>query len=529
MIAKIAICMLVATTYVNAQVNRNLYHEKHREQIHFSPSSGWMNDPNGMVYYEGEYHLFYQHYPKDNKWGPMHWGHAVSKDMIHWNNLPIALYPDSLGYIFSGSAVIDWKNTSGFAKNNRPAMVAIFTYHNAAEEKKGKKDYQSQGIAYSNDKGRTWTKFKANPVIKNPGISDFRDPKMSWDNIHNQWILALAVQDHTEFWTSKNLKNWEHASDFGKEWGAHGGVWECPDFFPLKVDGTKETKWILLKSINPGAINGGSGTQYFVGDFDGKNFILDEKFKPFVRNNEAVWLDYGRDNYAGVTWSDIPAKDGRRLFIGWMSNWQYAQNVPTAEWRSTSTLPRELVLKSTEAGYRLFTNPVKETALLKEKGDVHKLLTLQEQTLEGALDLTPKPGFTPTLSELNLSFELPEASQNTKFRVELSNDKGESYSVGYDAAANHFFSDRTQSGDLSFSDRFAAKVHPAPRTSRNKTIEMRLFFDVASSELFADKGETVITDIFFPTTDFTHLKLIAEGGKVILKKGSVQQLKSIWK
>ena len=239
------------------------YHEQHRPQMHFSPPGQWMNDPNGMVYFEGEYHLFYQHYPDSNVWGPMHWGHAVSTNLVNWENLPIALYPDELGYIFSGSAVIDWNNTSGFGKDNHPPMIAIFTHHNMDQEKAGGDRYQVQSIAYSLDKGRTWTKFADNPVISNPGIKDFRDPKVIWHEESARWIMVFAVKDRVHFYTSTNLKEWSFASEFGASDGNHGGVWECPDLFPLKTS-EGETKWILLQSINPGGPNGGSATQYFV-------------------------------------------------------------------------------------------------------------------------------------------------------------------------------------------------------------------------------------------------------------------------
>ena len=247
-----------------------------------------MNDPNGMVYHNGEYHLFYQHNPDSTVWGPMHWGHAVSKDLVKWEHLPIALYPDSLGTIFSGSAVVDKNNTSGLGTKDNPAMVAIYTYHNAEGEKAGRKDYQTQGIAYSLDNGRTWTKYKANPVLKNPGIKDFRDPKVSWYEKGQKWIMTLAVTDHISFYSSKNLLDWTKESDFGADIGGHGGVWECPDLFKMPVAGTNEEKWVLIVNINPGAPNGGSGTQYFVGQFDGKNFVLDNQFEQQLSSNNLV-------------------------------------------------------------------------------------------------------------------------------------------------------------------------------------------------------------------------------------------------
>ncbi len=392
------------------------FKETHRPQFHFSPAKMWMNDPNGMVYHKGEYHLFYQHYPDSTVWGPMHWGHAVSKDMIHWEHLPIALYPDSLGWIFSGSAVVDVNNTSGLGSKENPPMVAIFTYH--SDPKAKRKDFQTQGMAYSTDNGRTWTKYKENPVLPNPGIADFRDPKVSWHEASKQWVMILAVADHVELYGSKNLKNWSKLSEFGKTHGAHGGVWECPDLFPLPIDGKQ--KWVLLLSINPGGIHGGSATQYFIGNFDGKKFTSDNPPKT------TLWLDYGKDNYAGVTWSNIPAADGRRLFLGWMSNWQYANQVPTSPWRSAMTLPRELSLRKTGAGLRVVSQPVKELASIRGESK-----EIPGQTIEGRVTISEGVAFTVATSEVQLEFDSIRQGQDVG--IELSNEQGQRVLIGYNA------------------------------------------------------------------------------------------------
>ncbi|MCB9317475.1 MAG: glycoside hydrolase family 32 protein, partial [Lewinellaceae bacterium] len=439
------------------------YQEPHRPQFHFSPKEKWMNDPNGMFFYDGEYHLFYQYYPESTVWGPMHWGHAVSTDLTHWTHLPIALYPDSLGYIFSGSAVVDWNNTSGFGKDGAPPLVAIFTYHDAVAAEAGRTDYQYQGIAYSTDKGRNWTKYADNPVVPNTeDLRDFRDPKVFWHVASEQWIMALAVYDHVAIWGSSDLKNWKHLSDFGKEWGAHSGVWECPDLFPLPVEGTGDTKWVLLLSINPGGPFGGSATQYFVGNFDGKQFTLDQSFSSTVSAENAVWLDRGRDNYAGVTWSDIPKTDGRRLFLGWMGNWDYAQVVPTDAWRSAMTLPRTLTLHQTADSYRLFAQPVPELKALRATSH-----TIKPANISGMLDLTEQIGCSPAQLELVLDFETLNDGA-VDFGVELSNGRGEYYRIGYDAEAGQFYSDRSKSGDLRFSEKFAGEMPVAARMSTNK-------------------------------------------------------------
>jgi fructan beta-fructosidase len=503
--------------------NSNL--EPHRPVYHFTPPAHWMNDPNGMVFYEGEYHLFYQYYPEGTVWGPMHWGHAVSKDLVHWEHLPIALYPDALGLIFSGSAVVDWNNSSGFGENGKPPLVAIFTQHLMEGEKAGRHDFQYQSIAYSNDRGRTWTKYAGNPVIPNVDkIHDFRDPKVIWDDAHQQWLMVFAAYDYTMFWSSKNLKNWTYLSSFGKEYGAHGGVWECPDFFPMYVEpasgatGVQQQKWVLLQSLNPGLPSGGSGTQYFVGDFDGKTFKLDPEFETAVQNGKAVWLDWGRDNYAGVTWSDVPKSDGRRIFLGWMSNWDYANVVPTQNWRSAMTIPRSLTLHKAGAAYRLHAQPVREFE--KQRG---KKFAYTNQTVSEKLNLSEKAGISPATCELDLEFT--PNSKEVELVIELSNSKGESFKIGYDGANNRFFCDRMKSGNLDFSPKFATQVDFAPRFSTHKTIKMHLFFDRASCELFADGGEVAMTEIFFPSEDFSQLTISANKGDVMLHRADLFEIK----
>jgi fructan beta-fructosidase len=490
-------------------------YEQHRPRLHFTPKTQWMNDPNGMFYYDGSYHLFYQHYPDSNVWGPMHWGHAVSKDLVQWQHLPIALYPDQLGYIFSGSAVVDWQNTSGLGKDGQPPVVAIFTYHDMEGEKAGRSDFQYQGIAYSQDKGLHWQKYAGNPVIPNTQkIRDFRDPKVIWHAPSKQWIMVFAAQNHVKFWASDNLKQWRHLSDFGQHNGSHAGVWECPDLFPIPLEGTKETKWVLLVSINPGAPNGGSGTQYFSGQFDGQQFVPDAECAAATRNGQGIWLDYGRDNYAGVSWSDIPSSDGRRLFMGWMSNWDYAQIVPTSVWRSAMTLPRVLTLHKTPSGDRLFSQPVQELAKRRGKSE-----TLSNVELSGQKAIQ----LSSACYEVILEAEIP-AGTSPDFGIEWRNDKGEFYRLGYDAQNGRYYSDRTKTGKIEFSEKFAQSIHTAPRIVKGNTIQMRIILDVASAELFADQGASCMTDIFFPNQDFSHLYLFSNKGKVRLKSCKIYAL-----
>lgn len=493
--------------------------EQHRPQFHFSPETMWMNDPNGMVFYNGEYHLFYQHYPEDKVWGPMHWGHAISTDLIHWEHMPIALYPDSLGYIFSGSAVIDWENTSGLQNGEHPPMIAIFTYHDMVGERSGSNTFQTQGIAFSNDKGRTWTKYKGNPVLGNPGIRDFRDPKVIWHDNVQKWIMTLAVQDHVSFYSSPNLVDWTFESDFGKNTGAHGGVWECPDLFPMKVNG--EEKWVLLVSINPGGPNGGSATQYFVGNFDGSVFTNENP------GTDPLWLDYGKDNYAGVTWSDIPEEDGRRIFLGWMSNWQYANSVPTNPWRSAMTIPRELSLKQSPDHLQLFSRPVKELELLRT-GEV---IEPEHQVLTGDSEIQGIQELESSMFEIILAIKTTNGSQfglASDFGFRLENDSAQQVIFGYDVSRKYAYIDRTRSGKTRFSDKFPG-IHEAPlEIPLTGEINIHAFVDKASIEVFINDGERVLTEIFFPDQDFNKIILFADNGSVMLTTAEIHELRSAW-
>lgn len=458
--------------------------EKHRPFIHFTPKANWMNDPNGMFYYGGTYHLFYQHYPEKPVWGPMHWGHATSKDLISWEHQSIAIKPDSLGTIFSGSAVVDIDNTSGFGKNGKTPIVAIFTQHNDKLLKQGRNDFQYQSLAYSLDSGYTWTKYQGNPVLANPGIADFRDPKVIWHKASKKWIMALACQDKVSFYSSTNLKKWEKLSDFGKNIGSHGGVWECPDLFPMSING--EEKWVLITSINPGAFNGGSGTQYFIGDFDGVNFIPQDK--------QTRWLDYGKDNYAGVTFSGL---NSSRILIGWMSNWQYAEKVPTETWRSATTIPRKLELTEVSGKIFLTSKPVSEI--------VNYFKSETKITEGNSVDLQ-SPVF-----KLKGDF-----ANSNDFELTLKNSLNENIRFGYESSKKQFFIDRTNAGLMDFENNFKGR-HYAPRISNNPSIQFEALIDVSSIELFFDGGITTLTDIFFPSENFKSLQLISNGKSNLLK------------
>lgn len=477
-----------------------------RPSYHFTPPSAWMNDPNGMVYHEGEWHLFYQYYPDGNTWGPMHWGHAVSTDLVNWEHLPIALYPDDDGYIFSGSAVIDKDNTAGFGAN---AMIAIYTIHDIKGEKAGRDDYESQGIAYSTDKGRTWTKYEGNPVLPSKDDNDFRDPKVMWDKKTNTWLMTLAVGDHIEFYNSANLKVWNYLSSWGKGTPQHWGVWECPELIPMTVEGTNEEVHVLLISTGKGGANGGSGTFYYTGYWDGKFFqpLREATYSP---TDTVKWLDYGRDNYAGVTFNNTP--DGRTIFMGWMSNWEYAQKVPTESWRSAMTIPRELTLHRNDFGTRLHQKPVKE--LEKLRGNQRKLIEGRIQHGLTVIDLSDLP--EPGVFELDVEIDLHGNSEELSFT--LSNDNGDQfYRFGYSRRQGFsypYFTDRRSSGLTDFDESFAPdKLTVAEQYSNDAVTRFHAFFDRTSAEIFFHDGEPVVTEIFFPKEPYTKLTIESSGGQ----------------
>ena len=497
------VVFMLHSANINAQMKSNIYNEPHRPQVHFTPKEKWMNDPNGMLYHKNTYHLFYQYYPDSTVWGPMHWGHATSADMIHWKHQPIALYPDSLGYIFSGSAVVDIHNTSGFGNGKAP-LVAIFTHHDPVGEAQGKSDYQNQSLAYSIDDGRTWIKYANNPVIKNPGIKDFRDPKVMWFKKDKKWILTLAASNRIIFYSSKNLKDWIMESEFGENVGAHGGVWECPDLFTLKHGG--KTVWILIVNLNPGGPNKGSATQYFLGDFDGKSFL--------PLSTETKWLDYGPDEYAGVTWSNTGK---RRLFLGWMSNWLYANVVPTEPWRNAMTIPRELRVIETNNALLVASTPVKELARIKSTPFVINNVSLSEKN-----DVSKSIKNLSFPCIVNLSVDGPK-----DISIILSNNLGEELIIGFDKIQNNYFIDRTKSGKTNFQADFPAR-HFAPRFTSKTKMDISLMIDISSVELFADGGLTVMTEIFFPNKTYSEIS-IQSADSALMKKFEYIKLNNIWK
>lgn len=479
--------------------------EPYRPQFHFTPPAQWMNDPNGLVYYEGEYHLFYQHNPADTVWGPMHWGHAVSKDLVNWQHLPIALYPDDNGTIFSGSAVIDWQNTAGFGAE---AMVAIFTQDNGSR--------QMQSLAYSTDKGRSWTKYEGNPVIKPPNnIKNFRDPKVFWYKDVDgggHWVMAVSAGSIVLFYTSPDLKYWQSTGGFGLTQGATCGVWETPDLFELPVAGTDETRWVLAVAIGRCAPAGGSGIQYFVGDFDGQVFSNE--------NDEdlELWADWGADFYAPQTWNDAPGS--RRIWAAWMNNWNYAQDIPTSSWRGALTLPRELSLVETAEGIRLRQDAIAELESLR---DEH--WSWSNETVN-----SDSPNLLDEIQgeklEIVAEIQAPSPPTADRFGFHLRTSAGQETAVGYVTKARTLFVDRSQSGAVDFNPSFNG-IHTAPLSAVDGTIRLHLFVDRSSIEVFANDGLVSFTEQIFPAADSLGVDLFVEGGHITLNSLEIYSLDPI--
>lgn len=469
------------------------YQETYRPAYHFSPPHGWTNDPNGMVWLDGEYHLFYQHNPYGSMWANMHWGHAVSTDLVHWQHLPVALAPDALGSIFSGSAVVDTDNTAGFGHN---ALVAIYT---SAGER------QTQSIAYSLDKGRTFTKYAGNPVLTDAEIADFRDPKVFWHAESKRWIMSLATSQTITFYGSENLKEWSRLSEFGQGIGAHGGVWECPDLFALTTpDG--RTKWVLLVSINPGGPNGGSATQYFIGSFNGTTFVPDALPYP-------LWIDYGRDNYAGVTWDNAP--QGNRIFMGWMSNWDYTNDAPSLNFRNGMTLPRTLSIGHNGRHPVLVSTPLPATEQLRT--ETVTFATQRIETNEAAIERLLENNTGAFELEMNI---VPGGT--SIFGFGFTNTKGDYLNFTFDHELGKLMLDRREAGITNFNETFAS-VQEAPLV-RKSEYAVRVFFDKASVELFLNNGELVMTSTVFPREVFNRMTFFSPRGSWMVKDIKVSRL-----
>ena len=506
----------------------------YRPSYHHTPSYGWMNDPNGMFYKDGVYHLCYQYNPYGSKWGNMHWGHAISRDLIHWKEVEPTIARDPMGHIFSGSAVIDKEGTAKYGKD---AIVALYT---SASDKNG----QIQCMAYSTDGGYTFHKYPGNPVLTPfDGLKDFRDPKVFWYAPLKKWYMIVSADKEMRFYSSPNLRDWTYVSAFGQGYGAQPNQFECPDFFQLPVDGNpNKKKWVMIVNINPGCLFGGSATEYFIGDFDGKNFVCDSK--PSI----AKFLDYGKDHYATVTFSGV---QDRVLGIAWMSNWQYANVTPIRQYRGANTLPREFKLFTGKDGQiYMSSNVVPEVAGLRKsfkrlpdlvitQGKESKnLSSSKENAFEMEMDVTPgdaaKTGFI------------------------LYNEKGEKVNIYFDMKAGRLVMDRTESGRTKFGEKaeahkiekefdlhehreikepfrklnsvnykndFALGTWAPLSLCDSKTYHLDVFVDKCSIEIFVNGGRIAMTNLVFPTQPYTSVKFYSDGNKAAYRNIKVSELR----
>jgi len=488
----------------------NARDQAYRPQFHFTPAKNWMNDPNGLVFYEGEYHLFYQYNPFGNDWGHMSWGHAVSSDMVHWKDLPVALTEENGIMIFSGSMVVDWHNSSGLCrsadkadKKDSSCLIAIYTGHT--------EHLQTQNIAYSNDQGRTWSKYEGNPVI-DLHLAGFRDPKVFWHEATRKWVMVtvLAGQHKVRFFGSTDLKQWTALSDFGPA-GATGGAWECPDLFQLPVENEAgKTKWVLSINIFPGGLTGGSGNQYFVGKFDGTTFSSD------APPEQTLWADYGRDFYASTSFSDIPQSDGRRIWMGWLNNWEYAPKVPTSPWRGAQSIPRELILRKSADGLRLVQRPVTELRCLRKQH-----VYLENQDIESANRLLQAKRIGGETLEIIAEIELGSADE-VGFKVRKGPDQ--ETLIGIDTGRSQLFVHRTRSGNVTFDEHFSGR-HAAPVGLAEKRVQLHIFLDRSSVEIFGNHGETVISELIFPAAG-SALEIYSNNGRARIRGLDIWKLRS---
>jgi fructan beta-fructosidase len=484
------------------------YDQPWRPQYHFTPPQNFMNDPNGLVFYKGEYHLFYQHNPEGNVWGHMSWGHAVSSDMVHWRDLPVAIWEDSQYMAYSGSAVVDWYNSSGLCQNPDPqdhsCLIAIYA---AAY-----KDRQKQHIAFSNDRGRTWTNYAGNPVL-DLDAPDFRDPKVFWYEPQKKWVMVGVLADERKavFFDSTDLKNWTLRSEFGPA-GDDAGQWECPDLLELPIEGTKQRKWVLMISRNPGAPAGGTGVRYLVGDFDGRQFTNESS--PQTK----LWADYGKDFYATNSFNDMPSSDGRTIWMGWTSNWLYAKDEPTVLWRGAQSIPRTLTLRRSAAGIILVQTPIRELQSLY--GQPFQLRNLR---LEEANRRIREAGWKGDAYEIEAELESRHAVE-----IGLHLRKGDQVEtvVGVIPSTNTLFVDRTHSGEVSFSKDFPGRY--STTLQNTKRVKLHIFVDRSSLEVFANGGEKVMTNRVYPPPGSNSVELYSRGsgGKVVSLV--IRPLESIW-
>lgn len=475
--------------------------EKYRPVYHHTPLYGWMNDPNGMFYKDGVWHLYYQWNPYGSKWQNMTWGHSSSKDLVTWEHQPAAIEPNGLGTVFSGSSVVDTENSAGFGKD---AVVSLYTSADVS---------QIQSLAHSNDDGRTFEIYPANPIITLE--SEARDPNMFWDAANKRWVLSLAHALNHEmlFFTSPDLKEWTLQSAFGNGIGAQDGVWECPDLFKLKVEGTDDEKWVLVCNINPGGPFGGSATQYFVGDFDGTTFTADKDADGSIPTK---WMDYGKDHYATVSWSNAP--DGRRTLIGWMSNWQYAAEVPTMQYRSANTLPREAGLfKGPDDRIYLSSTPSPELVTLRDS----EIVKVNNKSINRKGREFALPTSNDGICEILLDLDCKKADS---IDIKIANKSGEFVTMRFNPSNHTLSFDRRHSGIVDFSQDFPA-VTVAPTFDNGKKVSLRIFIDKSSMEVFGNNGKFVMTNLVFPNEPYSTLSVTADGGNARIENLKIFSIK----
>ncbi len=475
------------------------YDEPYRPQVHFSPAKNWTNDPNGLVYFQGEYHLFFQYNPFGDQWGHMSWGHAVSSDLLHWQELPVAI-PEKDGImIFTGSVVVDHENTTGFCTKGADCLVAIYTGH--SETTQGIR--QTQNIAYSLDKGRTWTRYQNNPVL-DLHLADFRDPSVSWDSNAYHWIMAVSLpKEHkVRFYSSPNLKDWTQLSDFGPA-GDTDGDWECPDLLRIPPSNGKKSIWALKVGLNPGAPQGGSGEQYFLGDFDGKTFTQSHE------RGSHGWTNYGKDDYCAISFNGLP-QNQKPVLLGWMSNWQYASKLPTSPWRGQMSLPRRLSFISDDIGLALKQEPV--IAPLQEKPIA---ISSSSAALENGYSIQAP-------FQLKLQFGSPAAQV---FGVKLYSDEQHWTEIGFDTSKKEFYIDRTHAG-ADISPDFPIRT-TAPLLT-NRPYDMTLIVDRSSVEAYAQDGTIAMTNLIYPSSSNLRIQLFPADSKTLKADGQLWELKSIW-
>lgn len=482
-----------------------LYTEKHRPQLHYSAPRNWLNDPNGLVWHDGRFHLFYQYNPTGNSWGNMHWGHAVSRNLVEWEQRPLALFaaPETIGYMFSGCAVVDTHNTCGLAAAGETALVAIYT--NCTKE-----GVQAQSLAYSVDGGDTWRQYDKNPVLPNPGIRDYRDPKVFWHTPTGKWVMVLAVKDHVALYTSADLRDWQLQSRFGQQSGSHAGVWECPDLFPVSTQDGQQ-RWVLVVSVCTEHAARSESVQYFVGEFNGTEFV---RLQP-----GELWLDYGADNYGAVTWDGIPHADGRRIMIGWMNSWKYAREAPTFPWSGHMTLPRELLLVEGDGGYELASMPVREVEQLRERTLSVGPLLVRDPRVQGVF-----ASLSAELLDVQLQFSW-SAADCQPFGLRFFSGAGEVLVVEIDIGARSLTVDRTQIGRQPSNPKFTGRL-TAPMRLADNTLALRVIKDRTSVEVFAGQGQTVVSANFFPDETLNMVALYADGPVEV--RGEIAVLRSIW-